>query len=47
MKKNKALLIIALLFTGLMIYLTIDMANRTVKPWDKNKNNVMEKYKVK
>lgn len=37
MKKNKTLLIIFILFTLLMIFLTIDMMNKTTKPWEKKK----------
>jgi hypothetical protein len=44
MKKNKLLLAIAIIFLIVMILFTYDMASRTVKPWDKKKNNVLKKY---
>ncbi|HEX8548474.1 MAG TPA: hypothetical protein VF691_16045 [Cytophagaceae bacterium] len=47
MKKNKVLLFIAIIFTLVMLYITYDMSSRTVKPWDRKKNNVLDKYKVK
>lgn len=44
MKRNKKfLIVIFILFMGLMIYLSYDMASKTVKPWGK-KNNVLKKY---
>jgi len=45
--KKKIFFIIAALFAILMIILTIDMASKTTKPWDKKKNNILEKYKVR
>lgn len=44
MRKNKMLLYIAIGFTLLMLYLAYDMGTRTVKPWDRKKNNVLKKY---
>ncbi len=38
---------VTILFTLLMIVLTVDMASKTTKPWDRKKNNIIEKYKVK
>jgi hypothetical protein len=46
MKKNKILLTMAILFTLLMIYLAYDMSSRTIKPWDRKKNNILKKYKT-
>lgn len=44
MKKSKKILItVFAVFMLLMVYLSYDMASRTVKPWGK-KNNVLKKY---
>lgn len=44
--KKKIFFAIVLAFTVLMIVLTIDMASKTSKPWDRKKNNILEKYKI-
>ncbi|MFQ3576171.1 MAG: hypothetical protein SNJ77_07030 [Cytophagales bacterium] len=45
--KKKIFFLIAVLFTTLMIFLSYDMGKKTIKPWEKKKNNILEKYKVK
>ncbi|WP_211236754.1 hypothetical protein [Sporocytophaga myxococcoides] len=42
MKKNKVLLILALLFLLIMLYISYDMMSRTKKPWEKKKNPLKE-----
>lgn len=44
MKKNKLFLIIAILFLLAVVIMTWHMASKTVKPWDKKKNDYLEKY---
>jgi hypothetical protein len=44
--KKKLLFLFAISFTLLMLYLAYDMAKRTVKPWDRKKNNVLKKYGI-
>ncbi|MFN6945171.1 MAG: hypothetical protein ACK4ND_09505 [Cytophagaceae bacterium] len=44
MKKNKLLLLIAVVFLLVIVFFTYDMASKTVKPWDKKKNNILKKY---
>ncbi len=46
-RKKKILFIVAVLFTLLMAFLAYDMFTRTGKPWDRKKNNIIDKYKVK
>jgi len=46
MKNNKIFQIIVIAFILLVIAFTWHMSSKTVKPWDKKKNNVLEKYKV-
>lgn len=44
-KQKKIFLIIAVVFTTVMIALAYDMASRTTSPW--NKKKFEEKYRVK
>lgn len=44
MKRNKMIFVISfMLFVGVVIYFTIDMANRTSPPWERKKSN-LKKY---
>jgi hypothetical protein len=45
-KKKLIFIIIALVFTLLMVFLAYDMGSRTTAPWNKKKE-LLEKYKVK
>lgn len=47
MKKNKVFLVIVILFVLSMILFTWYFSSVTTKPWDKKKNNVPGKFKVK
>ncbi|WP_197060153.1 hypothetical protein [Sporocytophaga myxococcoides] len=42
MKKNKVLLIFALLFLLIILYISYDMMSRTKKPWEKKKKELKE-----
>ena len=46
-KKKIIFAIIFFVFVGALIAVTYDMARQTSKPWNKEDNNILEKYKVK
>lgn len=47
MKKKNIFLVVALAFTLLMVLLAWHMFSITAKPWDKQKNDVPGKYRIK
>lgn len=47
MKKNRVFFLIAIVFVFVMAFFAWHMFSITGKPWDKEKNNVIDKYQIK
>jgi hypothetical protein len=46
-RSKKIFYAFTLIFIILMAILTYDMSKKTIKPWERKKNNILDKYKIK